>query len=351
MLLWSSDGKFVQLPTKVWRSSEFLRELPISLLSDGPTPVDSVDHATLKQIIQWHRLHVQDDLSLSEEIDSDSLQQWEQSFSPDCYTNLLNLTTAANFLDFSAMLEYCCKRIAKLVNEGSLHSLEGLPDELTLQVAESLSTYWLQDFARKCLVPVTSKSKSRYQHAYAWAKALGEVHLTYLETSLHPGSNAFLMGPGAKVLYESAFETNPTTSATSYAFLSWIGNGPKVKPKVYSSYYGHTSELKSPSVIIQLKQTFGSVPVPDIGNLVDSRTLKAHIIYMKDPEFALHEVQLEHSGESPAETYYMGRMPEHLFPLSYSRGLGAFIQLSHRCELSEEEGPFMTGSEPAMERP
>src|SRR5687767_16005039 len=104
--------------------------------------MDSVDHATLMQIIQWHRLHVQDDLSLSEDIDSDSLQQWEQSFSPDCYTNLLNLTTAANFLDFSAMLEYCCNRIAKLVNEGSLHSLEGLPRSEERRVGKECRSRW-----------------------------------------------------------------------------------------------------------------------------------------------------------------------------------------------------------------
>jgi hypothetical protein len=48
------------------------------------------------------------------------------------------IVLAANYLDMDFLLKWSCKKIADGISEGSLASLNGLPDEVQLMVANQL---------------------------------------------------------------------------------------------------------------------------------------------------------------------------------------------------------------------
>jgi S-phase kinase-associated protein 1 len=339
-MLRSRDGRLVQLPLKVLQSSTFLRNIPKELFQDGPVPIDSINQNILEKAVSWCDYHINDDSSVNQERENLHPQEWEQEASHVDQSILFDLILAANFLDLNTLLKYCCTKAAEMINKNCLHSLDGIPDEVQLQIAEQIRPYILLKAAQAGIVPMTPKLQKRAQHAYVWATIFNPDDFSILETFFEKESNAFLIGPGVKYLYNGIYETSVETHAPMHLFFGWPGKGPKFNQTMLKGkpYFGHTIRIRNLLVNVQLcgELHIGKTPVPDIGKLVDSKTLKAPVIYFRDPEFDLHEIKFGHAGFSS----YGATLNRALFP-PIKEGF-VCVTLGHYGEITNEERRHLT---------
>jgi len=206
-------------------------------------------------------------------------------------------------------------------DEDILRSLNRLPTEIQLQIAENLSPNALI-LAAKTGIPLTSKLEARAKHAYTWITILGLKDFELFDKSFPGAGNAFLIGSDLKYIYEGLYDGLPAdTPSPMHLFLGWCptdGYGPAIKSslsKEVSRYWGLKAERKRPSINLYIEPgPNGLNVIPDLDMMVDAETLRSHILYFKDPESSLRNVTLKQGHFLHGDTDYWINLDISMFP-------------------------------------
>jgi len=121
--LQSADGYVVVVDRDVAKLSvtikTMLEDLRVSEEDDEPIPLQNVNAATLKKVIQWCQYHKDDppppEDDLNKEKRTDDIPSWDQEFLKVDQGTLFELILAANYLDIKGLLDVCCKTVANMI--------------------------------------------------------------------------------------------------------------------------------------------------------------------------------------------------------------------------------------------
>jgi len=121
--LQSADGDVVVVDRDVAKLSvtikTMLEDLRVSEEDDEPIPLQNVNAATLKKVIQWCQYHKDDppppEDDLNKEKRTDDIPSWDQEFLKVDQGTLFELILAANYLDIKGLLDVCCKTVANMI--------------------------------------------------------------------------------------------------------------------------------------------------------------------------------------------------------------------------------------------
>jgi len=121
--LQSADGDVVVVDRDVAKLSvtikTMLEDLRVSEEDDEAIPLQNVNAATLKKVIQWCQYHKDDppppEDDLNKEKRTDDIPSWDQEFLKVDQGTLFELILAANYLDIKGLLDVCCKTVANMI--------------------------------------------------------------------------------------------------------------------------------------------------------------------------------------------------------------------------------------------
>ncbi|CAI4225581.1 unnamed protein product [Auanema sp. JU1783] len=123
--LLSSDQEVFEVDRDVIRLSNTLNTMIIDLGLDSsdlvemePVPVQCVNGAVLKKVIQWCSYHKDDepeDDKDSREKRLDDIPSWDVEFLKVDQATLFEIILAANYLDIPGLLDVTCKSVANLI--------------------------------------------------------------------------------------------------------------------------------------------------------------------------------------------------------------------------------------------
>uniref|UniRef100_A0A914CEH6 Skp1-related protein n=1 Tax=Acrobeloides nanus TaxID=290746 RepID=A0A914CEH6_9BILA len=128
ILLQSNDGEVFEVDRDVIRLSTTLNTMFQDLGMDAPEaadslvdpiPIQNVNSAILKKVIQWCQYH-KDDPPLPDESDTkekrtDDIPSWDVEFLKVDQGTLFELILAANYLDVKGLLDVTCKTVANMI--------------------------------------------------------------------------------------------------------------------------------------------------------------------------------------------------------------------------------------------
>ncbi|KAI1774622.1 E3 ubiquitin ligase complex SCF subunit sconC [Hypoxylon cercidicola] len=95
---------------------DLIEDLPESE-TELPVPLDAVDGATLKIVVDWCEHHSQHSQEQSETFNPSSpceIPPWDTAFLTfDNKQTIFDVTNAANYMNIETLLDYCIKKVAK----------------------------------------------------------------------------------------------------------------------------------------------------------------------------------------------------------------------------------------------
>jgi len=123
--LLSSDGVTIDLDRAVAERSMLIKNLLDDLGSDSisstsPIPIQNVNEAVLRKVIEWCEHHRNDPLQ-SQDDESDArkktteIEEWDQKFMQVDQEMLFEIILAANYLDIKPLLDVGCKTVANMI--------------------------------------------------------------------------------------------------------------------------------------------------------------------------------------------------------------------------------------------
>ncbi|KFH47995.1 E3 ubiquitin ligase complex SCF subunit scon-like protein [Hapsidospora chrysogenum ATCC 11550] len=123
--LLSSDGVTIELDRAVAERSMLIKNLLDDLGSDSitatsPIPIQNVNEAVLRKVIEWCEHHRNDPLQ-SQDDESDArkktteIEEWDQKFMQVDQEMLFEIILAANYLDIKPLLDVGCKTVANMI--------------------------------------------------------------------------------------------------------------------------------------------------------------------------------------------------------------------------------------------
>lgn len=118
------------------------------------------------------------------------IKSWEGKFLETNMGLLFNIINAANFLEIPDLLDSSCKKAADTIKIGSLTLLDGLPDEIQVQIAQNLPPHAFINAARDEIIPVSAPAQTA--HAKVWASILRDD--TWFDAAVAAGANPVLIG-------------------------------------------------------------------------------------------------------------------------------------------------------------
>ncbi|KAF7494291.1 S-phase kinase-associated protein 1 [Sarcoptes scabiei] len=121
--LQSSDGEIFEVDVEVARMSITLRtmldDLGIEEDDGEPIPVQNVNSAILRKVIQWATYHKGDpptpDDDDTREKRIDDITSWDSDFLKVDQGTLFEIILAANYLDIKLLLDLACKTVANMI--------------------------------------------------------------------------------------------------------------------------------------------------------------------------------------------------------------------------------------------
>nr|CDS33361.2 S phase kinase associated protein 1 [Hymenolepis microstoma] len=117
------DGVF-EVDASVIRQAVMIRDIlddvgPDAAEDDEPIPLQFVNSAIFKKVIQWCQYHKDDapqqDDDENKERRTDDISSWDQEFLRVDQGTLFELILAANYLDIKGLLDTCCKSVANMI--------------------------------------------------------------------------------------------------------------------------------------------------------------------------------------------------------------------------------------------
>jgi len=121
--LQSSDGEIFDVDVEIAKASvtikTMLEDLGMDDDDDEVVPLQNVNSAILKRVIQW-ATHHKDDPQPQDEDDNkdkrtDDIHPWDADFLKVDQGTLLELILAANYLDIKGLLDVTCKTVANMM--------------------------------------------------------------------------------------------------------------------------------------------------------------------------------------------------------------------------------------------
>lgn len=121
--LQSSDGEIFEVDVEVARMSNTLRtmldDLGIEEDDGEPIPVQNVNSAILRKVIQWATYHKNDPPTPEDddarEKRTDDISSWDSDFLKVDQGTLFEIILAANYLDIKGLLDVTCKTVANMI--------------------------------------------------------------------------------------------------------------------------------------------------------------------------------------------------------------------------------------------
>lgn len=147
--LQSSDGEIFEVEVEVARMSITLRtmldDLGIEEDDGEPIPVQNVNSAILRKVIQWSTYH-KNDPPTPEDDDSrekrtDDISSWDADFLKVDQGTLFEIILAANYLDIKGLLDVTCKTVANMIRGKTPEEIRktfNIKNDFTLQEEEQI---------------------------------------------------------------------------------------------------------------------------------------------------------------------------------------------------------------------
>ncbi|KAH8754382.1 hypothetical protein F5883DRAFT_650595 [Diaporthe sp. PMI_573] len=117
------------------------------------------------------------------------IRNWERRFMDFEADLLFELIKAANFLEIPDLLNSSCNEAADMVKRESLKTLEGLPEEIQMQIAQNLCPHAFLRAADARIIPVSHPGQM--VHAKIWASVFPND--AWFEAAIAAGANPVLI--------------------------------------------------------------------------------------------------------------------------------------------------------------
>ncbi|CDS41963.1 S phase kinase associated protein 1 [Echinococcus multilocularis] len=120
----TSDEVAFDVDLEIARQSVMIRDIlddvgPEVAEDDEPIPLQYVNAAIFKKVLQWCTYHKDDvpqqDDDENKERRTDDISSWDQEFLRVDQGTLFELILAANYLDIKGLLDTCCKSVANMI--------------------------------------------------------------------------------------------------------------------------------------------------------------------------------------------------------------------------------------------
>ncbi|PWY70196.1 E3 ubiquitin ligase complex SCF subunit sconC [Aspergillus heteromorphus CBS 117.55] len=116
----TNDNAILEVERDVAERSVLIRHLLEDLPASGQAiPLQMVNEAVMKKVIEWCRHHQKDPPSTGDDDDSrrktTDIEEWDQKFMQVDQEMLFEIILAANFLDIKGLLDVGCKTVANMI--------------------------------------------------------------------------------------------------------------------------------------------------------------------------------------------------------------------------------------------
>ena len=123
----SSDGKVIELSTKAASKSKLLSGIIEDYPEDSEFPLNKINGATLEKVKEYLS-HYQDsepkpiEKPLQKDF-KDCVDEWDYKFIGDDNSQILDLISAANFMDIKPLLDLAAAKVATLIRGTTTESI------------------------------------------------------------------------------------------------------------------------------------------------------------------------------------------------------------------------------------
>ncbi|PYH88451.1 E3 ubiquitin ligase complex SCF subunit sconC [Aspergillus ellipticus CBS 707.79] len=116
----TSDNVTIEVERDVAQRSLLVKHLLEDVAdTDGSIPVNMVNEAVMKKVIEWCRWHKNDPPATGDDDDSrrktTDIDEWDQKFMQVDQEMLFEIILAANYLDIKGLLDVGCKTVANMI--------------------------------------------------------------------------------------------------------------------------------------------------------------------------------------------------------------------------------------------
>ncbi|KAL1850977.1 hypothetical protein VTK73DRAFT_9566 [Phialemonium thermophilum] len=122
--LQSSDGVVIEVDREVAVRSVLLRNLlddfGASIVNEGPIPLNNVNEAVLRKVLEWCEHHRNDPAQTADDENdtrkrTTDIDEWDQKFMQVDQEMLFEIILASNYMDIKGLLDVGCKTVANMI--------------------------------------------------------------------------------------------------------------------------------------------------------------------------------------------------------------------------------------------